>query len=49
MVSSTYKTLSEVLKQVRKEKARQFAVVETANDIGEVVWLYSRSTEFAKI
>ena len=49
MFSSTYATLAEVLKQVRKEKARQFAVVETVDDIGEVVWLYSRPTEFAKI
>ena len=49
MFSSTYSTLAEAVKQVRKEKARQFAVVETVNDIGEVVWLYSRPTEFAKI
>ena len=49
MFSSTYPTLAEVLKQVRKESPRQFAVSEQKDELEQLVWVYSRPTEFAKI
>lgn len=49
MFSSTYSTLAEALRQIRKESPRQFAVAQQKDEIGEFVWIYSRPTEFAKI
>ena len=46
MFSSTYPTLAEVLRQVRKEQPRQFAVVF---DKGEEEWQYSRSSKFVSV
>ena len=49
MLSSTYSTLAEALKQIRKESPRQFSVCEAKDETGEWVVVYSRPTEFAKI
>lgn len=49
MFSSTYTTLAEALRQIRKEKPKQMALVETTDDANQVVWLYSRPVAFAKV
>ena len=48
MFSSTYPTLAEVLRQVRKESPRQFAVSEQKDEGGQWVVVYSRPVEFFK-
>lgn len=49
MFSSTYTTFAEMMKDIRKEKAKQASFVETIDDAGNVVWVYSRPVAFAKI
>ena len=49
MFSSTYETFAEMMKDIRKEKAKQASYCETIDDAGSVVWLYSRPIAFAKI
>ena len=48
MVTETFDTLSELLKQCKKESPVQFAVVQAPDDTGEIVWQYSRPAEFVR-
>lgn len=48
MFCTTHTSLREVLSQIRKEQAKQFSVAETTDDVGDVVWVYSRPVSYMK-
>ena len=48
MFSSTHASLSDALKQARKEQPKQLAVVEGFDETGAIVWVYSRPASYVK-
>lgn len=48
MFSTTHPSLADALKQARKEQPKQLAIVEGYDDVGQVVWIYSRPVVYMK-